>query len=158
MLSQAQFRELVSGRWKGAFAGGLRAGLSALEPLYAAAIGRRNRQFDTGRRQPHRVAAPIISVGNLTVGGTGKTPLVAWLAPVPVVVVGNITVGGTGKTPLVLWLAQHLRARGRTPGIVSRGYGGHEGAPRRASSTGSSPHVRGLESGVTRRGAACEPP
>lgn len=44
--------------------------------------------------------------------------------PVPVVVVGNITVGGAGKTPLTLWLARELRARGWRPGIVSRGYGG----------------------------------
>lgn len=43
--------------------------------------------------------------------------------PVPVVVVGNITVGGAGKTPLTLWLAQALLARGYRPGIVSRGYG-----------------------------------
>jgi tetraacyldisaccharide 4'-kinase len=42
----------------------------------------------------------------------------------PVVVVGNLTVGGSGKTPLVIWLAAQLRAAGLTPGIVLRGYGG----------------------------------
>lgn len=44
--------------------------------------------------------------------------------PVPVVVVGNIAVGGSGKTPVALWLADELKRRGRKPGIVSRGYGG----------------------------------
>ena len=44
--------------------------------------------------------------------------------PVPVLVVGNISVGGTGKTPLVIWLAAHLRRQGWHPGLVSRGYGG----------------------------------
>lgn len=44
--------------------------------------------------------------------------------PVPVVVVGNITVGGSGKTPLVLRLAEHLRSLGFQTGIISRGYGG----------------------------------
>jgi tetraacyldisaccharide 4'-kinase len=42
----------------------------------------------------------------------------------PVIVVGNITVGGTGKTPLVAWLADYLRGKGYKPGIISRGYGG----------------------------------
>jgi tetraacyldisaccharide 4'-kinase len=44
--------------------------------------------------------------------------------PVPVIVVGNITVGGTGKTPVVDWLTGVCRAAGFVPGIVSRGYGG----------------------------------
>lgn len=44
--------------------------------------------------------------------------------PVPVIIVGNISVGGTGKTPLVVWLAAHLRQHGFHPGLVSRGYGG----------------------------------
>ena len=43
-------------------------------------------------------------------------------AGIPVIVVGNITVGGSGKTPLVLWIAEHLRAKGWHPAIVSRGY------------------------------------
>jgi tetraacyldisaccharide 4'-kinase len=44
--------------------------------------------------------------------------------PVPVIIVGNISVGGTGKTPLVTWLVDVLRKNNYTPGIVSRGYGG----------------------------------
>jgi tetraacyldisaccharide 4'-kinase len=44
--------------------------------------------------------------------------------PVPVIVIGNLTVGGSGKTPLVLWLAERLRQAGWRPGIISRGYGG----------------------------------
>jgi tetraacyldisaccharide 4'-kinase len=53
----------------------------------------------------------------------------SFAVPVPVIVVGNINVGGTGKTPLVLWFARFLRERGFHPGIISRGYGGTAHGP-----------------------------
>jgi tetraacyldisaccharide 4'-kinase len=52
-----------------------------------------------------------------------RNPDKAYNAKYPVIVVGNITAGGTGKTPLVIFIAQQLRLRGYSPGIVSRGYG-----------------------------------
>ena len=64
--------------------------------------------------------------------------------PVPVIVVGNIAVGGSGKTPLTRALAEALAARGWRPGIVSRGYGGDEAGPR-AVAIGDDPFQVGDE-------------
>jgi tetraacyldisaccharide 4'-kinase len=75
------------------------------------------------------------------------------LLPVPVVVVGNLTVGGSGKTPLTLWLAERLCERGYRPGILSRGYGG-DGAIRQvfadsdAGEVGDEPLLLARRSGV----------
>ncbi len=75
--------------------------------------------------------------------------------PVPVIIVGNISVGGSGKTPLVLWLAQQLQQRGWQPGIISRGYGGKAvnypltvTADTLASESGDEPKLLALRSGA----------
>lgn len=47
----------------------------------------------------------------------------SWKSPIPVIIIGNITVGGNGKTPLVIWLVKKLQKFGIKPGVVSRGYG-----------------------------------
>ena len=52
---------------------------------------------------------------------SGQSP--SFKASVPVLVLGNITVGGTGKTPMILWMIEHCRQRGLRVGVVSRGYG-----------------------------------
>ena len=64
--------------------------------------------------------------------------------PVPVIIVGNITVGGTGKTPLTLWLAEQLLANGWHPGIISRGFGGSGSKPQEVL-PGSDPAAVGDE-------------
>ncbi len=53
-----------------------------------------------------------------------KNPKKVWISPKPLIVVGNISMGGTGKTPLVKFIASELSQRGFKPGLVSRGYGG----------------------------------
>ena len=75
--------------------------------------------------------------------------------PVPVIVVGNVTTGGTGKTPLILWLADTLRARGFTPGIVCRGYGGTGRAPQPVRPD-SDPAACGDEAVLLARRGDCE--
>lgn len=96
-IDNASFIQLISGAQRGAFASILRGGLRAMSWGYGLATTIRNRMFDSGLRKVHQVPAPVISIGNLTAGGTGKTPFVAYV---------------------VDWLIQ----RGYRPGIVSRGY------------------------------------
>jgi len=73
---------------------------------------------------------------------------------IPVVVVGNLTVGGSGKTPLVIWIAEFLRRKGWSPGIVSRGYGAKPGAPRAATVASEAAEV-GDEPIVLSRRSGC---
>ncbi|HTN75083.1 MAG TPA: tetraacyldisaccharide 4'-kinase [Pirellulaceae bacterium] len=102
-IQPAEFRDLVSGRQRGLRATLSRLALHVAEVPYTLAVGFRNWQFNSGVKSITRVAVPVISVGNLTVGGTGKTPLVEWLAR---------------------WLRQHdLRVS-----LISRGYGAEAGA------------------------------
>lgn len=89
--------------WYGSGSGA--ALLAPFELLFRAAVTVRNHAYDAGWARVIRV-------------------------PRPVIVVGNLTVGGTGKTPLVAWLAQRLSERGLRVGIASRGHGGEARAPR----------------------------
>ena len=73
---------------------------------------------------------------------------------IPVIVVGNLTVGGSGKTPLVIWLAEFLKSKGWTPGIVSRGYGAKVDSPRAATMASDAKEV-GDEPVLLARRAGC---
>ena len=98
MFLHEYFYDLVSGRKTGIVATMLRSGLRALEVPYASVMSVRNLLYDRQILPTHRFLVPIISVGNLTLGGTGKSPMVAYLCR--------------------FFLEQNLR-----PGLVSRGYG-----------------------------------
>jgi tetraacyldisaccharide 4'-kinase len=91
--------DLITDAWTGRTAGGraLRAALVPAALAYGAGTAVRNRLYDAGILATRRVPARVVSVGNLTVGGTGKTPT-------------------------TLWLAERLAARGARVGIVARGY------------------------------------
>jgi hypothetical protein len=97
-ISKYQFIELVSRQRRGLGASVIRGCLNLLELPYFSVTSLRNFLYDFGVFPTHRISLPIISVGNLTLGGTGKSPMVAWL----------------GRFFLDL---------GFQPGLISRGYG-----------------------------------
>lgn len=103
-MNSAGFRELVSGRRHGWLPSLLRGVLAVAGWLYALVVAARNACYDWPVAKVERVAVPVVSVGNLTLGGTGKTPLVAWL---------------------VRW----YQSRGVAAAIVSRGYKAAAGMP-----------------------------
>lgn len=75
--------------------------------------------------------------------------------PVPIIVIGNISVGGTGKTPLVIEIAQFLKKKGWRPGIISRGYGGKSDYYPRQVHANSNPREVGDEPLLIVRNTAC---
>jgi tetraacyldisaccharide 4'-kinase len=77
---QHYFHRLISGRQRGPWAAFQRAGLRLLSVPYGWATALRNRLYDRGWNTIHRAAVPVVSVGNLTLGGTGKTPCVEYVA------------------------------------------------------------------------------
>ncbi|MDX1498802.1 MAG: tetraacyldisaccharide 4'-kinase [Woeseiaceae bacterium] len=76
-------------------------------------------------------------------------------AAVPVLVVGNVTAGGTGKTPVAIWFATELRARGFRPGIVSRGYGGSGSGASMRVDAATDPALAGDEPVLLARRTGC---
>ncbi len=102
LLSPSEFRDLVSGRRTGAKAVALRTALRIAEVPYSLAMRYRNRRYTHGNAEIYDMGVPVVSVGNLTLGGTGKTPLVEWLA-------------------------RKLRESQMRVAIVSRGYGATAG-------------------------------
>lgn len=75
--------------------------------------------------------------------------------PVPVVIVGNLTVGGTGKTPLVIWLVRLLKQHGYKPGVISRGYAGDENQQPLSVTANSDPRQVGDEALLLARRCDC---
>jgi tetraacyldisaccharide 4'-kinase len=75
--------------------------------------------------------------------------------PVPIIVIGNLTIGGAGKTPLVIFLANYLQQQGYRPGIVSRGYGGKQNQIPRQVRSEDRPEEVGDEAVLIKRHCSC---
>ena len=75
--------------------------------------------------------------------------------PVPVIIVGNLTVGGTGKTPLVVWIVEYLTQQGYKPGVISRGYAGDANQLPQTVTADSDPAEIGDEPLLLARRCAC---
>jgi tetraacyldisaccharide 4'-kinase len=97
-FDESAYRRLVRGETRGLRASAFRVGLRAAALVYGLGAAARNAAFDHGWKRTYHARIPVISVGNLTLGGTGKTPMVEWLA-------------------------RRLRERGLRVVILSRGYG-----------------------------------
>jgi tetraacyldisaccharide 4'-kinase len=74
------YHDIISGKTSGPIAALMRFGLSTLAPLYGVGVRIRNAAYDLGWKRIFRVGVPVVSLGNLTAGGTGKTPLAAFVA------------------------------------------------------------------------------
>ncbi len=79
----------------------------------------------------------------------------AYALPVPVIVVGNINMGGSGKTPVVIWLVEQLKKHGYHPGVISRGYGANDNTQALSVDTTSSVAAVGDEPLLIARRTGC---
>ena len=103
MLDRTQLVRILSGQRNGIGATLVRICLGCLTPIYRCALWLRNRKFDKA----------VLNGNNSVIRKTR----------VPVISIGNLTTGGTGKTPMVIWLTQELKKHGLNVALVSRGYG-----------------------------------